>query len=222
MNKKISGIFVCMLLITAILPITGCVIAEDEQDPNIVDEKDDIFGIFIKNPKILNFFTKLKIFNMESFDFMDITSAWFYEYETEPDYLYASIKINDLEFTSLRVIYAIRWTYNEKNYAVSCHTHSNGEFSWFSAGRVFGLLDNWAYKMGLICDISDCKIGIEENIVTFKIPKDLVGDPESGDALTYTNAWTGLRFIFEPLTFPFGGEVAEDSTEYGGDYFIQY
>jgi hypothetical protein len=53
--------------------------AGDEQNPEIVDETNDLYGVFALKPKIYNFFSKSKIFNIDSFDFMDITSAWFYE-----------------------------------------------------------------------------------------------------------------------------------------------
>jgi hypothetical protein len=65
MKKKIVGIFICTLLITTILPITGTILAGDEEDPEIVDEPDD-----------------------DVFDYLDIISAWFYEKEEEPDYLF--------------------------------------------------------------------------------------------------------------------------------------
>ena len=41
MNKEIVGIFVCMLLVATLLPITGSVIAGDEEDPEIEDEDGD-------------------------------------------------------------------------------------------------------------------------------------------------------------------------------------
>jgi hypothetical protein len=65
MKKKIIGIFVCMLLISTILPITGTVFAGDEEDPEIVDEPED-----------------------DVFDYLDIISAWFYEKAEMPDYLF--------------------------------------------------------------------------------------------------------------------------------------
>ena len=65
MKRKIIGIFVVMLLIAAILPITGTVFAGDEEDPEIEDEiKDTVWKHF------------------------DIVSAWFHENALEPDYLF--------------------------------------------------------------------------------------------------------------------------------------
>ena len=42
MKRKIVGMFVCMLLITTILPVT--VMAGDEQHPEIKDIAGDAFG----------------------------------------------------------------------------------------------------------------------------------------------------------------------------------
>ena len=220
MKKKIYILIFCYMLVISTLSMN--VFAGDQSNPEIVDMENDIIGTLIKHPILFNILQKIGILPIESFDFMDINSAWFYEDESDPDYLFASVMIKNLDYTPLRAIYSIRWTYNEKNYAAACHTHSDGEFSWFSAGGVYGIFDNWAYNKGLIQDITDCKIDLEENVINFKIPKDLVGDPKPGDVLTYTNAWTGLRFICEILTYPLGGEMASDPTSYGKDYIVQY
>ena len=191
-------------------------------EPQIWDGENDVIGPLVTFPGLFQILQWTGIVPIDSFEFMDITSAWFYEDVNEPDYLFAVVKIKDLDYTSLRAIYAIRWTFNGKHYGASCHTHSNGEFKWFAAGQIFGLLDNWAYKKGLIKDISDCAIDIETNVITLKIPKNLIGNPNPGDVLTETNAWTGLRFISEIFTYPFGGELAKDPTSYGSEYIIQY
>jgi hypothetical protein len=212
MMKKIVGILVCTLLITAILPVT--VMAGDEENPEIVDETDDLFGIFVKNPKILNFFKILKIFNIESFDFMDITSAWFYENPDQQDCLYAAIKLKNLEFINQRTIYAMHWKFDGKNYAVGVHVHSNGEIQSFFAGQTFGRFGPYNNASG--------SFDLDDDILTFEIPKNIIGDPAPGDILTRTDAWTGLRFIYEPVTILLGGEVAKDWAGYGTDYTIIY
>ena len=75
--KKIICIFVCTLLITIILPIA--VSAGDEQNPEIVDEIGD---------------TPLSL--------LDIESAWFYENEEEPEFLFVSMKILFLKETFMK------------------------------------------------------------------------------------------------------------------------
>lgn len=213
--KKIINIIICTMLVLTIFSLT--VYAGDENNPEIHDLEDDITGKLIKNPILYKILKTINIVPFQSFEFIDIKSAWFYENESEPDYLFATVKIKDLEYTAFRTIYAIRWTFNEKNYGAGCHIHSNDEFRWFAAGQIFGLLDNLAYRIGLIKDISDCIIDYENNFITLKIPKNIIGDPNPGDLLTYTNAWAGLRFISE-----IGGDLIEDLTVYGDNYIIQY
>jgi hypothetical protein len=210
--KKIFGIFMCMLLVATVFSVPA--LAGDEENPEIVDETNDLFGIFARNPKVLNFFKSLKIFDMESFDFMDITSAWFYENPDQQDYLYTAIKLKNLDFINQRTIYAMHWIFNGKTYAVGVHVYSNGEVQSFFGGRTFG-------RFGPYNDISGF-FDLDNDIVTFEIPKDIIGNPEPGDILTRTDAWTGLRFIFEPATIPLGGEVAKDWAGYGLDYTIEY
>jgi hypothetical protein len=213
--KKIIGILVCMLLVTTLLPITT--IAGDEQNPELVDETNDLYGVFALKPKIYNFFTKLKIFDIKSFNFMDITSAWFYENPDKPDYLYSTIKLKNLEFINQRTIYAMHWEFKGKNYAVGVHVHSNGVTQGFFAGETFGIFDRYGPFHNAIGSFD-----LDNDIVIFEIPKNFIGNPEPGDILTRTDAWTGLRFIFEPLTIPLGGEVAKDWAGYGLDYTIIY
>lgn len=213
--KRIINILISLMLVITAFSLT--VYAGDENNPEIQDQENDITGKLIQYPILFKILKTINMVPFQSFEFIDITSAWFYENENEPDYLFASIKIKDLQYTPLRTIYAMRWTFNEKNYGAGCHIHSNNEYRWYAAGQIFGLLDNWAYKKGLIKDISDCIIDYEKSLIKLKIPKDIIGDPNPGDILIYTNAWTGLRFISE-----IGGDLAEDQTSYGNNYTIQY
>ena len=215
MKKKIIGIFICMLLVTTIIPITA--MAGDEQNPEVVDETNDLWGIFTTNTKIYNFFTKTKIFNMQSFDFMDITKAWFYENPDKPDYLYTAIKLKNLDFINQRTIYAMHWEFEGKHYAVGVHVISNGEILPFFAGETFGIFDRYGpyHEANGTFDLNN-------NTVTFEISKNVIGNPEPGDILNKTDAWTGLRFNFEALTILLGGEVAKDWAGYGTNYKIKY
>ena len=71
---------------------------------------------------------------------------------------------------------------------------------------------------------------IENDIVTFKFKKEFIGNPQPGDVLTNTWAWTALRFNFEPFTILFSdGELVKDAApfiesheDYGEDYIIKY
>ena len=64
MKRKITGIFICTLLIATILPITGNVTAGSEEDPEINDEEQedwDICGPFISNPYLFKIFSLLGV-----------------------------------------------------------------------------------------------------------------------------------------------------------------
>jgi hypothetical protein len=201
-----------MLFIITILPITHIVIAGDEGDPEIVDPEGDLVGILINFPQFFKILTTIKILDIEHLDFLDVLSAWFYEREIEPDYLFTSIKFKDLDLPNNRVIYSMYWNYDDSDYAVTVHIQDNGEIHIFSI---------YIDSLGVQYEI-DGSIDKENNIITFKIPKDYIGDPKPGDILTNTNAWAGLRFSKETLFTAVIGELAKDWTEYGRDYVIQY
>ena len=192
-----------MLLITTMLPITA--IAGDEENPEIEDNRRDIFGSFSFLPQFF-------------FGHIDIESAWFFEQSTEPDYLIVSLKVTNLRYRYLRAIYSVHWEYNGEYYSTGLHTYSKGVFEAYLAGK-----DN---------DRVECEGTFNENknIVTWKIPKTAVGNPEPGEVLTSTFAWTALRFINEILTIIVSdGELVKDAApfiqsiyDYGKDYIIQY
>jgi len=220
MKKKIIGLFVCMLFFTTILPITA--IAGDENDPEITDNLNDQFGPLVDYPTRVRTKIALTLLQMNSFDFIDIYSAWFYENEFEPNYLYAALKLKDLSVNPQRAIYTIHWKCNGVPYAVWSHLYNNGQNYTGSVGVDRRFNYRW----------HDAEVTYDFNrsIVTFKMDKKYIGDPQPGDLLIRTFAWTALRFNFEPLTLLFGsGELIKDAapflennTDYGRDYVIQF
>src|SRR5512136_2939638 len=124
MKKKIIGLFVCMLLVTTLLPITA--MAGDENDPEITDNLKDQFGALVEHPNRIRTRIALVLLQLDSFDFMDIDSAWFYEKEQEPDFLYTTLKLKDLQLIPQDVIYTVRWTVNGEKYCVVSHIYNNG------------------------------------------------------------------------------------------------
>jgi hypothetical protein len=161
---------------------------------------------------------------MDSYNFLDIKSAWFYEESDEPDYLFASIKLNDLEEISQRAVYSIHWKFNDVKYAVGSHIYNNG----LNISSFIGFDKHF----GIFCKFKDaeCNYDFENDIITFKIKKEYAGNLQKGDILTNTWAWTALRFNYEPMTILFSnGELVKDaapfiesSKDYGRDYTIQY
>jgi len=222
MRKKIPSFLICMLFIFTVISIN--VFAGSEEDPEITDVEDDVFGSFIKHPIRYQLFHAIGILKMDNFDFLDIKSAWFYEESDEPEYLFASIKLNDLNLVSQRVVYSIHWKLDGVRYAVGSHLYNDGLNSSCSVGfdRHFSLFSNFKP--------AEVFYDFDNDIVSFKFKKEYAGDLEVGDIITDTWAWAALRFNYEPMTILFSdGELVkdaapfiEDDDDYGKDYVIQY
>jgi len=167
MKKKIVGLFVCMLLITTILPMTA--MAGDEKNPEIKDKIGDMFK------------------------HVDIVSVWFHEDDNNPDYLYVSFKVRDLidRTQMFEAIYVVDWVFNGNTYAADAHVFPTG-VSVFTSGKTIvnghGII---RYESYVICkSIFD----VDTNIMTWIIPKTAIGNPHHGDLLTKLFASTALRF----------------------------
>jgi hypothetical protein len=220
MKKKIIGIFVCTLLITTILPITA--MAGDENDPEIRDNLNDQFGALIDHPTRIRTHLALTLLQMNTFDFIDINCSWFYESALEPTYLYTAVKLKDLSITTQRTVYSVHWTYNGKPYCVWSHLYKNGQ-KCISFTGVDRRLNNQWYNAEVTYDYN-------RSIITFKIDKKYIGDPQPGDLFTKTYAWTALRLNVQVFTLLFSsGELVKDAapliqnaSDYGRDYVIQY
>jgi len=145
--------------------------------------------------------------------FLDIKCAWLYEEYTEPDYIYASIKFTDLTLRRWHTIYSFFWEYNGKICVANVHLGLNGAASDFYVN--YG--DNRV-------KVNDGIIDTENDIITFIVPKALVGNPKPGDLLTNTQVISGMRpfqkdrFILM-LIF---AEIGKDYAGIGSNYIVQY
>lgn len=195
MKRKLIGVFLCLIFILTIIPLNA--ISIDEEIPEITDETDD---------------TLCKHF--------DIVTVRFFEIEHEPDYLFISIELNDLTNYDLGALYMVEWT------------SSSGR--WASASILGTRMDNeWRcgdYSKGgniQFQDLPQCDGSIDKsnNIITWIIPKDQVGNPKSGDVLTKTQAVSCLSgYYLFLLTFrdiPKFHDNAPDEG-YGLDYTIKF
>jgi hypothetical protein len=196
------------------------VIAGDENNPEIVDEENDCFGTLIMHPSRLTLLHALGVLKIDSYDCIDIVSAWFYENSNEPEYLYAALKLKDLEIIDQRAIYSVHWYYKGLEYSVGSHIYYNGQKIGCSVGLTTWVNWNWNNHP------AEVTYDFEKNIVTFKFSKEFIGNPSPGDVLIKTSAWTALRLNFEVLTLLVSsGELVKDSAPnnaFGKDYVIQY
>lgn len=207
MKKKIIGILICTLLITTILLTNGTVIAGSEEDPEITDEED------------------------EAQDNFNILSAWFYEKEEEPDYLYTALKLKNIDTTKTKQHLSVKWEHEGVKCAASLIIGYDEDW-WFSyeAGYGHGFWFQEHYQQ-IEGDFDE-----ETGIITCKIPKNIINNPVKGDVLTNTRASTFQRFGFignlgfdgwfiHTLIFIITGKSANDfapNDGYGRDYIIQY
>ena len=222
MRKKIFSILISMLFLLTIISVN--VIAGSEEDPEIIDNEDDWFGSFIDHPIRYQLFHSIGLLPMETFNFLDIKSAWFHEDSEEPDYLFVSIKLNDLEVISQRAVYSIHWKFNGLRYAIGSHIYNNGFNSSCFVGfdRHFNIFSKFRD--------AESDYDFENDIITFKFKKEYAGNLQQGDILTNTWAWTALRFNYEPMTILFSnGELVKDAApfiennnDYGKNYIVQY
>jgi hypothetical protein len=210
MRRKIVGILVCILLITTILPMT--VIAGDEEHPEIKDTAGDAFGN------------------------IDINSVWFWEKTEEPNYLFICMKINQPNQNKIQQTFGIEWKFNGIIYACSLYIglHIIGWEGWAAGEYINNAPGGGPNYQSIDKGTYDKSTGI----ITWKIPKEIIGNPSPGDVLTKTNSTAFQRFGFLGLIgfsrpmievfaeIVFGNSLWDDApdntSEYGLDYIIQY
>jgi len=210
MKNRIFGIFICMLLVATTL--STIVMAGDKENPEITDDMGDAFGN------------------------IDINSVWFWEESEEPDFLFVSMKINQPNLNKIQQTFAVFWEYNEKIYACGLFLglHLLGLESW-TAGEYINRAPGGGPNY---LEIDKGTYDKSTGIITWKIPKDIIGDPEPDDVLTKTwsNAFQrygllGLVGFSRPLIEVLFNLLFKNSLwdcapnhsdEYGLDYIIQY
>lgn len=206
MKIKIIVIFVCILLLTTIIPVT--VMAGSEEDPEIVDEDDT-----------------------DVVDYLDIISAWFYEKEDEPEYLYTALKMKEINPLFFKQHLVVHWKHNGIRCASGMVIGYGQPWFDFNAGYGHGWWFQEHYQRieGTYDD--------ETGIITCKIPKTIINNPQKGDILedTYASAFKRFGFIgrmgfdraiIRSILYLISGrdvvDFAPESIEYGRDYVIQY
>ena len=206
MRNKIYAILISMLFIFTILSVN--VFAGSEEDPEIMDEEEDDV--------------------QENFD---IISAWFYEKEEEPDYLYTALKLKNIDTTKTKQHLVIIWEHKGVHCSAGLYIGYDEEY-WLSyeAGYGHGFWFQEHYQQ------IEGEFDQETGIITCKIPKNLINEPDKGDILTKTRASAFQRFGFigmlgfdrwfiRSLIFIITGKSANDfapNDGYGRDYIIQY
>jgi hypothetical protein len=169
--------------------------AGDEENPEIEDNKGDA-----------------------DLSFLDIESAWFHEKEEEPQYLFTSIKFQALN-SNIPSVLSIKWHYNNIKYIAGLTT------SFIRPDEVrSGLYQRGSYWQWKQMPICQGILDYEKNIITWKIPKENIGNPKKGEILTKTQASAVLSFPFSffDLLGNYRDFAPDNTQDYGQDYIIQY
>ncbi len=206
MLKKLLTFIICMQFILTIISVN--VFAGSENDPEIIDEEEyDIYG------------------------YVDIISAWFYEDENEPDYLFTSLKLKNIDETKTKQHLVVKWEHKGIHCSAGLYIGYDEEY-WLSyqAGYGHGFWFQEHYQE------IEGNLDKENGIITCKIPKDIINNPEKGDILTKTRAHAFQRFGFigrlgfdrwmiQSLILIITGKSTTDfapNDEEGREYIIQY
>jgi hypothetical protein len=207
--KKISVIVIFILLITTIFPITA--IAGDEENPEISDDLGDAFGN------------------------IDIKSVWFSEKSEEPDYLFVHMKINQMRINKIQQTFAAFWEFDGIQYACGLFIlfHYIGYEIW-TAGEYINSAPGGGPNY---VEIDEGTYDKSTGIILWKVPKDVIGNPNPEDVLTKTNSIAFQRYgllglvgftrpiidaLFNLVFRNSLWDFAPDNEEYGLDYIIQY
>jgi len=206
MKRKIIAVLIMMLLICISFSIG--VSAGSEEDPEIIDEEDT-----------------------DVFNYLDIEKAWFYENESEPDYLFTALKIKEINPLHLKQHLTIHWEYNDISCASSMIIGYGKPWYMFSAGYGHGWWFQEHYQQ------IEGEYDLENGVIICKIPKSIIHNPQEGDVLENTYALTFQRFGFvgrmgfdrpliRTILYLVSGknvvDYAPESIDYGRDYVIQY
>ena len=206
MHNKIFSIIVIMLFILTIMSVN--VFAGSEENPEINDEEEN-----------------------DVQDNFNIISAWFFEKEDEPDYLYTALKLKNINTIKLKQHLVVSWEHEDVHCSAGLYIGYDLDL-WFAYEGGYG--HGWWFQEHY--QEIEGEFDEETGIITCKTPKNIINSPEKGDVLTNTRAHAFKRFgfigrmgfdrwLFHSLIFYIFGKSASDNAPndgYGKDYIIQY
>jgi hypothetical protein len=174
-------------------------ISGSEKQPEIADNENDIISPFryIRSSLI--------------FKHIDIVSSWIFEDHENPEYLFISIKINDLKFSSFfTTSYSVCWHFKGIDYVAIVQTQFRGNYIYASINT----------QQGKILSKINVSFDIRQNIVTLKIYKNYVGSPRLGDTLIHIYAKTTIS-LWGRDNILIAKDIAPNNV-YGHNYNINF
>ena len=140
-----------------------------------------------RDVKLFGFF---RVFPQSKYKYVDIVSSWFSEESSNPEYLYVSLKLRDLGYKSeeFNAFYTVGWSFDNNFFIASVHSDPKG-ISEFSIGISMDEDD--------IIDTTEQCDGIfdaENNIITWIVSKDKIGNPQPGTRIYNILPYTYIQF----------------------------
>jgi hypothetical protein len=196
MNKIIITTGVVLILVFTLIPTTTAYNDEHE----ITDQQGDT-----------------------NYEYVDVIWGSFYEKSDEPEYLFVDLKIAELK-DKIGTVYAIHWSHDGVHYDVSFR---NGIMIPHTVFKKWDC-DRYIWRRAISTWDPESNTGsldLESGIISWKILKSCVGNPQPGDILTQPYAFTAQRISkmgLIPLRFFFRSLCDVTSDTDGIDYIIQY
>ena len=205
MKKIIVYFCIGMLVMITFIPMNTS--AGDVDNPEVEDRILDV-----------KFLGLINLPGQFLFKYADIVSAWVNEDAAHPEYLYISMKLRDLldKTDNLEAIYDVGWYINNNRYISCVHANPNG-YGPFVFGKSEDGDDEYEFW-----DFCEGSFDLENNIITWEVPKTVVGNPQIGSKITI-HPHTHLRFR-DDSNLPHW-DLFKDlyhNAKYIKDYTIQY
>ena len=165
------------------------------------------------------------------FEYIDAVTAWFYEEEQQPNFLFIKMGLVDLT-DHIGTVYAIHWEYDGVHYDVGLH---NGIFiprinekHWDCNYYTSHPLWFWREKPISTWN-DDTNVGIfdiDDDTITWKIHKDCIGSPQPGEKLIRPYLFTAHRIskigLIPVFFIPFSHELSDASSPVEGQESVSY
>ncbi|KYK31486.1 MAG: hypothetical protein AYK22_07865 [Thermoplasmatales archaeon SG8-52-3] len=171
--KKIFVPCICLMLVITIAPF----VSADENEFEKNDFKYDVIPLF--------FFQRWNPLWQMYFKHLDIVSFSITEDSEDSEFLHVTMELRDFKYSEYRSVYAVYWTYEYTRYFVVTNTHSEGQEIIIKAGY----FDVSGEEQSTLIN---GEINEEENTLSWIVPKDLIGNPNTGDEFTEVHANTFL------------------------------
>lgn len=114
---------------------------------------------------------------------IDIVSFGIVEDDEFPGMLFIQLDIRDLALSERRTCYGVYWNFEDVTYFAGSNMHTGGDMVSHHAGY-------FTQQGEAICTNISGHVDEDLNMISWVVPRDVVGDPSSGDLLDNIHAKT--------------------------------